>query len=237
MNETIRLLRSHRTVREFVADEVLPQAHVQAVLDAARQAPSWMNGQCYGIVRVSDAALRAQIAALQPRNPQIGSAAEFWVFVLDLHRMRLCGAAEEALADTEALLVASTDTALAAQNAVVAAESLGYATCFIGGIRAVAGELVHLLALPRYVFPLVGLCFGSAAVEMRVKPRLPQAAVAFENRYAPDVLPLLEEYERTMAAFGEAREVFPWREKFARFYAQPFAPENAALRAAQGVRE
>ena len=237
MNEVVRLLCAHRTVREFVAGEVLPQVHVQAVLDAARQAPSWMNGQCYGIVRVSDAALRAQVAALQPRNPQVGSAAEFWVFVLDLHRMRLCGAAEEALVDTEALLVATTDTALAAQNAVVAAESLGYATCFVGGIRAVAGELVRLLALPRYSFPLMGLCIGSAVVEMRVKPRLPQAAVVFENRYAPEVSLLLEDYERVMLAFGEAREVFPWREKFARFYAQRFAPENAAVRAAQGLRE
>ena len=45
MNETLQVLQQHRTFRHFVAGEVLPEAQVQAMLDAARQAPSWMNGQ------------------------------------------------------------------------------------------------------------------------------------------------------------------------------------------------
>lgn len=235
--DALEVLRGHRTVRHFVAGEVLPPADVQAVLDAARQAPSWMNGQCYSIVRVTDRAVREAVLALQPRNPQIGTAAEFWVFVLDLYRMRLCGADEAVLADTESLLTAATDTALAAQNAVVAAEALGYATCFTGTIRGVARELSALLGLPRHTFPLVGLCIGSADAVMRVKPRLPQAAVVFENRYDTELQGLLADYERTMLDFAEARETLPWREKFARFYAGHYAAGNGGLRAEQGLRE
>lgn len=236
MNETLQVLQQHRTFRHFVAGEVLPEAQVQAMLDAARQAPSWMNGQCYSIVRIRDAALRAQIVALQERNPQIGTAAEYWIFLADLHRMQLCGADEAVLADTESLITATTDAALAAQAAVVAAESLGYGTCFTGAIRAVATELIALLDLPRHTFPLFGLCIGTATVDMALKPRLPQAAVVFDNRYQADLAPLLAHYEATMTAFGEAREVLPWREKFARFYATPYTPGNAAVREKQGLK-
>lgn len=237
MNGTVELLRTRRTVRHFQEGEVLPGAHVQAILDAARQAPSWMNGQGYSIVRITDTHLRAQILELQARNPQIGTAAEYWIFVMDGYRMHGCGADEAVLADTETLLTLATDAALAAQNAVIAAESLGYASCFTGSIRAVAAELVQLLQLPRHTFPLVGLCIGTAAVEMRVKPRLPQDAVVFENRYNPDIAAHLAAYEQTMTDFGEAREVLPWREKFRRFYSAHYAPANAALRRKQGLRE
>ena len=41
------------------------------MLDATRQAPSWMNGQHYTIIRITDPALRQKIAAAQPNNPQI----------------------------------------------------------------------------------------------------------------------------------------------------------------------
>lgn len=236
MNETLRILHAHRTYRHFREGEVMPEVHVQAIAAAAQQAPSWMNGQCYSMVRVTDDALRARIVALQPRNPQIGTAAEYWIFLADVYRMWLCGGSEAALADTETLITATTDAALAAQSAAIAAESLGYATCFTGSIRAVAGDLVALLQLPRHTFPLFGLCMGTAATEMALQPRLPQRAVLFENRYEADVAEDLQAYEQTMTAFGEAREVLPWREKFARFYAQRYAPENEALRERQGLK-
>lgn len=78
---------------------------------------------------------------------------------------------------------------------------------------------------------MFGLCIGTPDVEMAVKPRLPQPAVYAENRY-PDTetqLEKLAEYEQTMLDFGEAREKFPFREKFARYYSRPYAPENIEL--------
>lgn len=240
MNPVLQTLLQHRTYRQFDASARIPADEVQQLLDATRQAPSWMNGQHYTILRITDPALRARIVAAQPNNPQIGTCAEYWIFVADVRRAMLGSQVYEgsfaAMGTPDTLITATTDVALAAQNAVIAAESLGYATCFTGGIRLIAPELVEWLGLPQYTYPLFGLCIGKPAVEMRVKPRLPQQVVVAENRYPTDetLNAGLADYEATMTAFGEAREKFPFREKFARYYSQEYAPRNARLLREQG---
>ena len=241
MNPVIDTLCQHRTYREFDPSAVMPPEHVQAVLNAARQAPSWMNGQHYTIIRITDPDLRARIVSVQPGNPQIGTCSEYWLFIGDAHRARLCSHAHNgsfaAVGTPDTVLTLAVDAALAAQNAVVAAESLGYATCFTGGIRLVAPELTEWLALPQHTFPLFGLCIGKPAVDMRLKPCLPQASVVAENRYPDDALldAALAEYEHTLLDFGEAREKLPYREKFARYYAREYGERNPALLRAQGL--
>lgn len=241
MNPTLEILTQHRTYRSFDPQASIPDEHVQWMLDAARQAASWMNGQHYSIIRVTDPELRKKITDSQPNNPQIGSCPEYWIFVADAHRARLCseaaGGSFAAAGTPETLITMTTDAAFAAQNAVIAAESLGYATCFTGGIRLIAPELAEWLGLPSHTFPLFGLCIGKAAVEMKLKPRLPQQAIVADNRYPDDATlsAALEEYEATMTAFGESREKFPFREKFARYYSQEYAPRNAQLLRKQGL--
>lgn len=240
MNAVIDTLIRHRSYRHFQPGVRLPESHIQTILDAARQAPSWMNGQHYSIIRITDPALRAQVVAAQPLNPHIGTCSEFWVFVADAHRAELasraCNGSFAAVGTPDTLITLSVDTALAAQNAVVAAESLGYATCPIGGLRLMAPQLVSWLALPKHTFPLFGLCIGIPDIDMPLKPRLPQQAVVFENRYAADeqLAQNLADYECTMTGFGEAREKLPYREKFARYYSQTYAPANLALLKQQG---
>ncbi len=240
MNHAVATLLNHRTYRHFKTGLTLPPEHLQTIIDCARQAPSWMNGQHYTIINITSPELRAQITALQPANPQIGTCSTYLVFVADLHRAGLCSRAYNgtfsAAGEPDSLITAVTDTALAAQNAAVAAESLGYATCYTGGIRNIATELVALLGLPENTFPIFGLCIGTPDIEMQLKPRLPENTVYAENRY-PEEQTLsdgLEQYERTMTAFGEAREKFPYREKFARYYSSTYAPKNIPLLQTQG---
>lgn len=239
MNPAIKTMQSHRSYRDFDENHAMSAEEFKQIIDSARQAPSWMNGQHYSIINISDEKLRAEISALQPRNPHIASASTFLVFIADLYRMKLASEGYEgnfsAVDDIDTLFTATTDAALAAQNAVVAAESMGYGICFIGGIRTIAQELVALLDLPQYTFPLFGLAIGKPAVEMALKPRLPENAVVFNNRYQRDLAPLLADYEQTMTDFGEAREKLPWREKFARYYEKPFAPGNNELLRQQGL--
>ena len=235
MNPTIHTLTQHRTYRQFQTAETLPTEHLQAIINSARQAPSWMNGQHYSIINISDPALRQHIVSLQPNNPQIGECAVYLIFLADLHRADLCRQAYEgtfaAAGTADALITAVSDASFAAQNAVIAAESLGYATCYTGGIRQVARELVELLGLPSHTFPLYGLCIGTPAVEMPVKPRLPEHTVYNHNRYPSDTVLQegLAQYESTLIAFAEAREKLPYRDKFARYYSRPYTPHNSRL--------
>lgn len=242
MNQAVETMKNHRAYRHFKSGKTLSPAHLQAILDCARQAPSWMNGQHCTIINITDSALREKIVALQPANPQVGTCSAFLIFVADLNRARLCSEAYGgdfgAASHSDNLITAVTDASLAAQNAVVAAESLGYGTCFIGGMRFIAKDLIELLKLPKHTFPVFGLCIGEPDIEMRIKPRLPQAAVYAENAYPSEQIlaESLEQYEQTMTEFGEAREKFPFREKFSRYY-QSGEPRNEPLIFEQGWLE
>ncbi|WP_316436648.1 nitroreductase family protein [Leptolyngbya sp. NK1-12] len=103
----------------------------------------------------------------------------------------------------EMFLMAAIDASLAAQNAVVAAESLGLGTVYIGAMRnnplAVAAEL----GLPKQVFAVFGLCVGYAdpAVATAIKPRLPQAAVLHRETYSLDQNAAIDDYNNIMTAF------------------------------------
>lgn len=239
MNHAVETMKNHRAFRHFKTGTAMPEEDLQTVIDCARQAASWMNGQHYTIINITDGGLRNRIAALQPANPQVAGCSTFLIFIADLHRSHLCSQAYDgtfaAAAHSDNLITAVTDASLAAQNAVIAAESLGYGTCYIGGIRTVAAQIIELLNLPKNTFPLFGLCIGTPDIEMRVKPRLPQNTVYAENRY-PDDQTLsdgLAVYEQTMTEFGEAREKLPYREKFARYYSNP-EPKNEPLIFEQG---
>ena len=63
--------------------------------------------------------------------------------------------------------MACNDALIAAQNAVVAAESLGIGSCYIGDIMELGETHAELLRLPRYTFPAAMLCFGRPKVRPR----------------------------------------------------------------------
>ncbi|MDB5084526.1 MAG: nitroreductase, partial [Bacilli bacterium] len=83
----------------------------------------------------------------------------------------------------EPFVVATIDVALAAQNAIVAAESMGLGGVFIGGIRNQPAEVTALLELPKLVFPAFGMCLGVPAQTPGVRPRLPVSGVLHYDRY------------------------------------------------------
>jgi FMN reductase (NADPH)/FMN reductase [NAD(P)H] len=84
------------------------------------------------------------------------------------------------------LLLACCDALIAAQNAVIAAESLGIGSCYIGDILENYEIHRDLLKLPPYVVPITLLCFGrpvSVKDEVRVTSRYDKKFIVFENNY------------------------------------------------------
>ncbi len=240
MNETIKTMCEHRTCRNFDKDFVLPQNDLDQILQGARQAPSWMNGQHVSIINVRDTELRQKIVKKQPGNPQIGTCSVFLLFVGDLYRASVCadslGKEFSSVGNADSLITMIVDASLVAQNALVAAESLGYGVCMVGGLRTLCADLIEWCKLPKYTFPLFGLCIGRPEAQMKIKPRLPERICVFENTYQTDeVEGLLEQYEKTMIEFADARESLPYREKFARFYGKDFAAVNNELLVRQGL--
>lgn len=87
---------------------------------------------------------------------------------------------------------------------MLAAESLGLGTVYIGALRNHPERVAATLGLPPHVFAAFGLVVGrpDPAEAPRVKPRLAQAAVLHHEAYDHDVhLPQVTEYEERIAAF------------------------------------
>ncbi|SDL20459.1 nitroreductase [Franzmannia pantelleriensis] len=206
MNPTIELLMSHRSIRKF-SEQKIPRELLLELIRAGQAAATSSHVQAYSVIHVTDPGKREMIAELAGGQGYIASCSDFLVLCADMKRPT--DAAERTGAKvvrgmTEQLLVASVDTALMAQNVVVAAESEGLGICYIGGIRNNPQQISDLLSLPDHVFPVFGLCLGYPAQEPDVKPRLPVEAVLMENTYREDSAPVAT-FDATMHTYYSER--------------------------------
>jgi len=90
--------------------------------------------------------------------------------------------------------------------AIVAAESLGLGIVPIGGIRANPTEMIKLLNLPLYTFPVAGLVMGFPADTSHLKPRLPLVTFVHRETYQTEHLTeQIKAYDETMKAYYAER--------------------------------
>ena len=188
MNNTIQELTKRKSVRVFTGEKISPE-NKKLILTAATQAPTAGNQQLYTIIDVTDQELKEKLAVTCDHQPFIAEADMVLVFVSD------CQKWYEDFQDAGAkprkpgvgdLMLAVTDTAIAAQNAVVAAESLGIGSCYIGDIMENAEIHKEILHLPQYAFPAVMLVFGYPTKQQleREKPkRVELSHIVHENAY------------------------------------------------------
>jgi FMN reductase (NADPH) len=186
-NETLELLNRHASVRQY-KDTPVSEDQLAAIIGAGQMASTSSNVQAYSVIAVSDPALKSQLAALSGNQTYIDQCPVFLVWCADMYRLRQAAAPhlEDAPTyedSTENLIVATVDVALAAQNAAVAAESLGLGIVYIGGIRNQIDEVSELLGLPELVWPVFGMCVGYPAAPTGQRPRLPLQTVLHHNGY------------------------------------------------------
>lgn len=210
-SKTIEELLAHRSVRKYKSTPLEPGT-LETLIAAAQSASTSSNLQCWSVVNVTDPGIRSELARIASGQRHIEQCPLFLVWLCDLSRNRRLGEAHgvelTSLELTESFLVGVVDAALAAQNAVVAAESLGLSTVYIGALRNEAEQVAHLLKLPQGAFAVFGMCIGYADTETEVKPRLPQPAVLFENHYStPNEQFLRDEYDETLGEFSRRHEM------------------------------
>jgi FMN reductase (NADPH) len=185
MNPTIDLIRSHRSIRKYKPDPVTRE-QLQAILESAQMASSSSNVQAYSVVGVTDPDMKKQLAALVGGQAYVEQCPLFLVWCADLHRLReACDlqGVDMVHGTIENFIVTNVDVALAAQNAAIAAESLGLGVVYIGGIRNNPREVSDLLQLPELVYPVFGMCVGTPDQEPGIRPRLAMSAIYHENTY------------------------------------------------------
>ena len=185
MNEVIKLLQSHRSVRKFT-DQIIEQSLLEELVKCGQSAATSSFIQACTVIQVEDPLSRQQLVSLAGNQPYIATAARFIVFCADMKRHQLaCDMHQADMLNgyTEQFITATIDCALFAQNVLTGAQSLGIEGVFIGGIRNQIEAVSDLLGLPDLVYPVFGMCLGYPAQNPEVKPRLPLSVVLKKDKY------------------------------------------------------
>jgi nitroreductase len=206
-NSVLETLMAHRSVRAYLTD-ALPPGTTELLVAAAQSAATSSNMQTWSVVAVEDQARRDRLAVLAGNQGHISQAPLFLLFLADLSRADRIGAAHGVpmlgTPYTESFMVALIDAALAAQNATVAAESIGLGTVYIGSMRNHPETVAAELHLPPNCMVAFGLCVGipDPARPSSIKPRLPQSMILHHERYdASTDTKGLADYEATFTTF------------------------------------
>jgi len=189
-NPVLETLLSHRSVRAFTG-QTLAEGTLETLVAAAQSASSSSNLQTWSVVAVEDPARKERLSALAANQKFIREAPLFLVWLADLARIQQLADERqltlEGLDYLETLFLGIIDAALAAQNAVIALESLGLGCVYVGAIRNKPEAVAAELGLPPKIFPVFGLAVGHPDPDRpaAIKPRLEQKSVLHREQYSP----------------------------------------------------
>ncbi|MFH1031920.1 MAG: nitroreductase family protein [Chloroflexota bacterium] len=152
--EVLEAIKARRSIRRYKADPVDDKT-IELVLEAARLAPSWGNTQCCRFIIVRDHNVKSQLAdtLLQVEgreapapNPAIDAIRNAPVVIVACAELKRAGFYFGKPATDKGEHWFMFDVALAMQNLVLAAHSLGLGTVMVGA--ADAGKIGGILNVP-----------------------------------------------------------------------------------------
>jgi FMN reductase (NADPH) len=172
-NPVIEAMLQRKSIRRFKKEPV-PDDTIAAVVRAGQQAP--FAAQIYSV-----------LLSRKKRNP-FGAPLLFTICI-DMHKLELIMARRKwavVTNDLSLLVFGFQDASLMAENMVMAGESLGLGSCFLGAAPYVADKIAKQYHLPSRVFPVVQLVMGYPAENPPPRPRYPLEFTLFEDVY-PDL--------------------------------------------------
>jgi FMN reductase (NADPH)/FMN reductase [NAD(P)H] len=197
MNNTIEMIHKRRSIRSFKKKE-LSKEYKDTIVRAAMRSPTAGNMMLYSIIEVSDQNVKEQLVKSCDNQPFIARSPFVLLFLADYQRwmdyFEYCKVKtvieREKIPDRTPqigdLMLACCDTLIAAQTAVIAAESLGIGSCYIGDIMENYEFHKELFNLPKYTFPITMLCFGyptEKSLKREYTTRLNQEYMHFNDKY------------------------------------------------------
>ena len=234
-NPILQTLLNRKSIRKY-RDEMPSDEIIAAVVRSGEQAP-----------------FASQLGSLLlSRNIKKNAfhAPLLFTVCLDAYRWELIMARrgwQKYSSDWMMLVLGMQDAAYMAENMVIAAESLGMGSCFLGAAPLRADRIAAQYHLPLRVFPMVQLSMGYPAENPPTRPRYPLDFTLFEDRY-PEfteeqitrAMAVMDEgylaqdyYSRLKARIhleGEREETFTyetysWTEHICRKWGQPYFPD------------
>lgn len=197
MNQTLEIIKKRRTIRAYKPIP-LSQQEIDTIIYGAIRAPTAGNMMLYSIIQVTEQKKKEKLAITCDNQPHIAKAPLVLIFLADMQRWwdylkisktpELCEKINikfETPQESD-LLLACCDALIAAQNAVITAESLGIGSCYIGDIMENIEIHREMFNLTKWVFPITMVCFGypkGDKEKIPLKERFPTKFIHFFNTY------------------------------------------------------
>jgi nitroreductase len=205
MNATIETILHRQSTRSFENTPVPPEVKSQ-ILEGTLRAPTAGNLMLYTIIDVDDQEKKNTLARTCDNQHFIAKAPWVLLFLADYQRwhdyyltcdvQQFCQRNDMVMRHPEegVLMLACCDALIAAQTAVIAAESMGMGSCYIGDIMENCEVHQALFDLPRYTFPICLLCLGYPAPGNKFrKERFDRKFIVFKDSYKSLLAPDYEE--------------------------------------------
>jgi nitroreductase len=162
MNDVINAIKSRRSVRSFKSGAISKET-LQAIVEAGCYAPTGHNGQPWHFSVVQDRALLEEVNA---KAKQVMSGAPVdWI--QNLGRNPLVDITHKApalilVSCKEGAITGPTDCTAAMENMMIAAESLGVGSCWMGFVNFIFkdADMMKKLGVPEGYEPQQAAVFG-----------------------------------------------------------------------------
>lgn len=162
----IDTMLQHRSIRNF-SEKPVEKTVLDQILAAACNGSSMGGMQLFSIIVTQDKGMMQKMAPAHFNQPIATNAPLILTFCADFHRFdRYCECRQtptDAYHNLQAYQWAVTDALIAAQNACVAAESLGLGLCWLGTITYNTPQFIEALQLPQHVVPVACIPMGYPA--------------------------------------------------------------------------
>ena len=187
--DVLEVIEARSSTRKFAQDPLTDEQR-SAVLHAATRAPSAGAMMMYSIIDIRNQETLDQLAVLCDDQPFIATAPWALVFVVDYAKwidlFEHAGCFEPSFVEqagkSPRRAPGMGEFAIAAQDAVIAAEAVGLGSCYIGDVVENAEAVGRLLDLPAYTLPLSMLVLGVPAKERPATPH-PVENIVMAERY------------------------------------------------------
>lgn len=196
-NETIDTLLNRRSIRAF-CNEAIDEDTVATLETVAQRAACSQFLNDWSAIKITNSSIKQKLSEIGNQT-YIATAPLLYVFIIDQHRnaaiaqkMASIQADEFMLKTRYRFTQAQNDVILALHTMETAAESLGLGCVILGSILNSRTQLIDILNLPEYTYPVLGLAIGKPAQNPELKPRMSTSMQIFENTYPADDAELLE---------------------------------------------
>ncbi len=179
------VVASHRSIRKYKSDPI-PEPLLQKVLAAALRGSSSGNMQSYSIIITTDKQIKERLFEPHFKQKMVLEAPVVMTFCSDFHRMRVWLKERDAKDNFDnfmSFMIGTIDAVIAAQNAVLTAESLGLGICYMGTTLASCGQIAKILNCPDNVVPVTGFVLGYPDENPAIRDRLPLEGMIHKDTY------------------------------------------------------